>query len=531
VVIDVLANDFDPDGIDTLTLTDVRKTGGSGSVERVDGGVRMAPNPDFVGVLEGVYTVTDDAGATATARVTYTVNAPANRAPAAESDSVRVPNGGFVRRNVLDNDEDPDGDPLIVTLESRPSSSLGEFTWNNGTFTFAGRPGAAGSTSFEYSVSDGKLSQTVLVLIEVLACSESQPVAVETTISTGYQQPVQINLADYSSGGDIINVAGVIDSPSEVYTPPAGENGVVEVTYSVRNGCGITVPGRLLIDVNQNPSPATLPVPLSAGGNATITVDQLASDEEPLTISSIAGNPPWARRDSATAISLSPPRSARGSFTFTVVVADPGGLTATATVTVEVGNQPPVANADAARGAGGTLTIPLLANDSDPESNPISLQSVPASVSFSGGGSAAITTSGDSVVINVDDVHGVGVFNYTIADSVGNISAPAAVTVVVNEAPQATNRDITIDGGTVGVAAIFPTDPDGDALSVQMVDDPFGWVTSITLTEVTITVPTDAAAGAVALVYQVTDTFGETARGTITVTVPDPPDPTGPPNT
>ena len=83
-------------------------------------------------------------------------------------------------------------------------------------------------------------------------------------------------------------------------------------------------------------------------------------------------------------IELRPEQS--GEVSFSAVVADPGGLSAQATVTVSVSNGSPIANADHVDVSDGAVNVDLLDNDSDPDGDDIRLQSVPGSASFDGHG-------------------------------------------------------------------------------------------------------------------------------------------------
>ena len=80
-VIDVLANDTDPDG-GTLYISN-RTQGKNGSVGGNSTTVNYMPNGGFSGVDTFTYTVSDNRGGSATATVTVTVNAPVNFALAA----------------------------------------------------------------------------------------------------------------------------------------------------------------------------------------------------------------------------------------------------------------------------------------------------------------------------------------------------------------------------------------------------------------------------------------------------------------
>lgn len=72
VLIDVLANDEDPDATDVLVISSVNApTHGSAVIE--NGKVRYTPNADFVGTDIFWYTISDGNGGTSEARITVTV--------------------------------------------------------------------------------------------------------------------------------------------------------------------------------------------------------------------------------------------------------------------------------------------------------------------------------------------------------------------------------------------------------------------------------------------------------------------------
>ncbi|MGE0370472.1 MAG: beta strand repeat-containing protein, partial [Gammaproteobacteria bacterium] len=116
ILLNVLANDSDPDVGDTLTITAVGATSNGGSVTNNGTSLGYTPAPGYSGPETFTYTVSD--GTTSdTATVTVTVVS-ANTAPTATDDSgfnVQQNSSNNVL-NVLANDSDPDlGDTLTIT--------------------------------------------------------------------------------------------------------------------------------------------------------------------------------------------------------------------------------------------------------------------------------------------------------------------------------------------------------------------------------------------------------------------------------
>ena len=148
-------------------------------------------------------------------------------------------------------------------------------------------------------------------------------------------------------------------------------------------------------------------------------------------------------------------------------MADPGGLTATATVTVTVTpvNDPP----DAVDDEAGTLedealVIDVLANDTDPDGDPLRIVSATAPAH-----GTATPGAGGVRYAPALNYHGQDSFDYTIADP-GGLTDTATVTVTVlpvNDAPEAVGviPDQPLEEGGEPVTldlALYFTDVDGD---------------------------------------------------------------------
>ena len=174
--IDVLANDTDTDTGDTLTITSFDTAGVTDGTLIHDGGGQFTftPDPNWSGIQTFTYTVTDDAGATATGGVTITVT-PVNDSPTAADDTYVLEAGTDLTipaPGVLANDGDVDDDTLTVTAHTQPIDVLGDVTVNpDGSLTYR-YPllGVALTNTFTYTVSDGAGgSDTATVTIDIQA--------------------------------------------------------------------------------------------------------------------------------------------------------------------------------------------------------------------------------------------------------------------------------------------------------------------------------------------------------------------------
>jgi hypothetical protein len=149
--------------------------------------------------------------------------------------------------------------------------------------------------------------------------------------------------------------------------------------------------------------------------------------------------------------------------TFSYTVSD-GTASAVGVVSVTVSlpppppppNQPPVALGDTATtDAGVAVTIPVLANDSDPDGHPLTVTGIANVV----GGAVAIQADGSVRFTPDAGFSGAGSFTYTISDGNGG-SASASVSVTVN-APPVTNPGLVLALGFNEAAGTATSDASG----------------------------------------------------------------------
>jgi hypothetical protein len=166
----LLANDSDIDG-GTLALASVQDAV-NGTVALVGGNVVFTPSADYNGPASFTYTVSDGQGGTDTATVNVTVT-PLNDAPVAVDDAASTdedtPLTGTVA--LVANDTDLDGDRLSVA-----PASVGSFTTTqggtivvaaDGNYTYTPAANFNGTDTFDYTVTDGELTDVGRLTITV----------------------------------------------------------------------------------------------------------------------------------------------------------------------------------------------------------------------------------------------------------------------------------------------------------------------------------------------------------------------------
>lgn len=155
VSVDVLANDFEPDG-DLLMVTEVGDAVHGVATLGPSGEVVFAPEAGYLGEASFTYVVRDPDGNTASASVTLTVTPP-NSAPSANPDSISTVGGiatVIASSDLLGNDADPDDDALAITAVG--PASHGTVSLLAGAVQYVPTVGFYGTDAFDYTAADGR---------------------------------------------------------------------------------------------------------------------------------------------------------------------------------------------------------------------------------------------------------------------------------------------------------------------------------------------------------------------------------------
>ena len=344
--------------------------------------------------------------------------------PVAVSDSASCPLGGSVRIPVLANDTTASGALSLVSV-SAPSSGNAAVSGSDVVYTAA--TGFSGPVQFNYTVSNGALTATGTVNVNVLTTGGTN-----NTVTHGL-------LGEYYNNQDLTTLVFTRVDPyiSANWGTNAPETGLDAGSFSVRwtgkvqakyselytfyttsdDGVRLWVNGQLLID-NWTPHAATV-------NQATIQLVAGQAYDIKLEYFQAAGG-------AEIAMEWSSPSQAREIVPFDALYAP--GTTVTPPVTPPV-NKAPVAVDDIATTNESTaITVPVLANDSDPDSGPKPLSITAVSAPANG---IATIASGGVVYQPNAGFYGVEHFGYTVSD--GSATASANVTVNVNSTAKATN--------------------------------------------------------------------------------------------
>jgi hypothetical protein len=221
-------------------------------------------------------------------------------------------------------------------------------------------------------------------------------------------------------------LTGLVNGATYSFAVAAYNTSGTESSYS--NTITATIP-------SGNNAPLASADTTSATTGTPVTITVLANDTDadgnPLTITSVTQGAHGTVTISGTSVIYTPAAGFVGPDSFTYTIIDGQGASAIATVTVNVmaGDQPPVASTDAVSiPAGTSITIAVLANDTDPYGYSLSITAVTqgAHGTFQ---STSVTYTPAAGFVGTDS------FTYTITDGYDNYAtATVAVTVLSDRA-------------------------------------------------------------------------------------------------
>ena len=218
-----VSTDEDADLIITLTADDSDIPANTLTYSIVDdpsyGTVSLAgdkatytPESNYNGADSFTFKVNDGMVDSAPATISITVD-PVNDDPIAINDTASVKEDETLtisKLGLLSNDSDVDGDLLTLTNVSNPVHGNVAIDGDNVTFT----PDVDyfGPASFDYTISDGSLTDTATVVVTVNSVNDA-PVANDGSASTVEDTPVTINLSASDIDGDPLTYL-IVDGPA-----------------------------------------------------------------------------------------------------------------------------------------------------------------------------------------------------------------------------------------------------------------------------------------------------------------------------
>jgi hypothetical protein len=538
VTVAVLANDSDPDG-DPLAIQSVTQGANGSTAINPDGTVTYSPTADFNGSDSFTYTISDGNSGSDQAAVAITVNA-VNDDPVAADDHAGTPEDTPITLDVLANDFDVDGDDLTIQNVTQANGVV--HINADGTLTYDPTPNFSGTDFFTYTVIDGNGGKASATVTLTVGAVNDPPIAVDDDATTA--EDVRVTIAVLANDGDPenddlsiesvtqgANGSAAINNPdgTVTYTPATDFNGSDSFDYTISDGNGGTASATVSVSVapvNDAPIAEDQSVSTAEDAGVAVTLTGADVDDDPLSFQVISDPAHGQLTGTAPALTYTPDPDYNGSDSFTFQVSD-GDLTDDGTVSISVGaaNDPPVAAADAATtDEDFPVTITVLANDSDPDGDDLSL----AGATDGTNGTAETNPDGTVTYTPHADFHGSDSFTYTISDGNGaTAEGTVAVTVTpVNDNPVANDDQGTTPEDTPIILDVLANDfdVDGDDLTVQNVNQHNG-VVHVNPDSTLTYDPTPNFSGTDFFTYTIVDGNGGKATATVTLTVESENDP------
>ncbi len=288
--------------------------------------------------------------------------------PVATDDAVSVRVGAAVDIPVLDNDIQPDGEPL--TLDPQLTSAL---SGDSGLLFASGNvlrylaPDKPGNFTASYSVSgpDGQNAQAQvrIAVREVVEATNNAPVptTVVARVLAGGDVNIKIPLSGIDPDGDSVQLLGQESSPqkgaviatdADSFTYQAGDYsaGTDSFTYTVIDALGARATGTVRVGISQRSGGARNPVAVAddvairPGG--TVTVQVLANDSDPdggaLTVTDVTAvnDDTTVATTDGTVVTITPPAQP-GQYSVIYSIQNEFGGTSQNFVTVTVSETAP----------------------------------------------------------------------------------------------------------------------------------------------------------------------------------------------
>ena len=503
-------------GASTVTFGGFQATNVSVGYGSGGGGQITATVPNGSGTV--TISVTTDAGTYSGGTFTFT-------APTANASSATV---GYNSSNTAI-PLNISGTATSVAVAGNPAHGTAKATGTS--ITYSPAPGYSGSDSFTYTASDAAGTSTAGT-VTITVSPPPAPTVAAASATTAYDTATSINLASAISGVQIsgITVATApahgtasVSGETVTYTPSSTfYGGTDSFTYTATNPGGTSAPATVTITVAPPPiatvAAATITTPYNTGASLNLASAIGGAD---ITAINIASNPSHGTVSvSGETVTYTPSSTFYGgSDSFTYTATNPSGTSAPATVAVTVGAValPTVTAATATTTYDTATNINLASAISGVDVTGINVASGPSHGTVTVSGEVATYTPAATFYGGRDS------FTYTASNPSGH-SAPATVTITVTPLSVPTAAALSVVT-TKGTSVLIDAAAEAHAIQpltgANVATQPAHGTASASGEQIVYT-PAAGFVGTDTFNYQLSNHFGPSAAGTITVTVTAP---------
>jgi len=491
------SNDYDPDGNES-TISWLSASANSSTTIVSDTSIAYTAMSGFSGTDSLYYFICDDGIPPLCSDTTliYIELTAMNNAPIAVNDVAIMNQNDSLQIDILLNDEDPDGDALVLTSILTPAVN-GTYTIANDKLFYTPDLCFYGSDSLEYLVCDDQippLCDSAWLYIDV-----TQIVDIDVSNDNYTMNSVDTLVLDVQANDSLYNgliaatdiiqgpvqgLATILNSDSLLFEPIASFIGVDTIIYQLCDACEYCDTAIVTIAyIPPNVAPVAEDDVIYIFEDEDSLIAVLDNDFDPfgtgLTLSLF---------EATQNGTLSPPGSGAflyqpnpnffGTDTFSYIICAPtNGLcdTAEVIINIESVDDPPIAGDDNVNGIEDqVLSISVLNNDVDIDSYPlhISILSPPAS--------GVVNVLYDQEIQYIPNLNFIGTdqLSYLVCDTVSPILCDTAIVTItilgVNDPPYA-NDDMasTLEDNILIIQATQnDSDPDGDEITGSFISLP-----------------------------------------------------------
>jgi hypothetical protein len=513
----------DPD-MDPLTF---RVTGQpqNGTVSGNAPNVTYTPNANFNGTDTFRFVANDGAEDSAEGIVTVTVT-PAPDAPIAQAATVELDEDTASTFNLVATDAD--GDALTYTVSSQPANGTLDTT-NLPEVVYTPDADFNGTDTFEFTANDGAVdSAPAVITLEVDPVNDA-PVGDALTVNVSEDTPQTFTLTGTDAEGDALTFAvasqpanGTLDTtnlPDVTYTPGANFTGIDSFTFVANDGAEDSLEATVTLDVGQtNDAPAAVGQVLTLDEDTSLAVTLGALDPEGDALTFTVTSQPLNGTLSGLAPNLTytPDADFNGADSFAFIANDgaldsaPGLIELTV---APVNDAPTAGDVSVTVRENGFEAIFLDGADVDGDALTYTIVSQPQNGTLTGSGRArgyqpdANYSGPDSLTYTVSD----GAVTSNVATVTINVSN-------VQQPPTASDASVTTDEDTAASITLAGADPDGDALTFRVTQQPTNGALSGTGANLTYT-PNADYNGSDELRFVTNDGNADSVEAVVSITV------------
>ena len=417
----------------------------------IDSLMTYEPGADYNGNDSFDVVATD--GTTVLPAATFNiVVAPVNDDPTAQDDTMLTSEDEAVTINALNNDSDIDGDQLFLKVVTQGEN--GSVTHaSDGTLTYTPDENFNGTDSFTYAISDDNGGAGFATVNVTVAAVNDAPFALTRDVQTDEDQAITFSMQGFygdidSLETDIIRVGdaqhgtvSINQNGTLTYTPDADFFGTDSFSYFVADGPGLETEGTVNVTIaSVNDDPNAQNDPVATDEDTPVTFNVLSNDSDlegdALGIASVSqgANGSVSINQDGT-LTYTPNADFFGTDSFTYTVSDGNGGSDTATVSVTVrevmdnANRAPVLQSDeAVTDENQSVTIDVLANDTDSDQDPLSITGFTRPIN------GTVTINPDNTITYTPNQNyfGIDSFMYAVSDG-KNAPVYARITVDVKD--------------------------------------------------------------------------------------------------